>query len=160
MCPVRSLQVLGEDGVADCLESFGVDRDARDTLCNPSGIFLFSRVLKNVMSAGKTRQNPTKKRSLWLINEDFESDFNAVWSGVIVFTPSPFQAARNALAIAVQQLVKRLFKTTPCFWLHRGYGQVVAEVIVDDNSLYFPAFNHRADQDIYFQYLIHQVGFS
>ena len=48
------------------------------------------RVLKNVMSAGKTRQNPAKRRSLYVINEYFESDFNTVW-------PS---------AIAIQQLVK------------------------------------------------------
>jgi hypothetical protein len=37
-----------------------------------------NRVLKNVMSAGKTRQNPTKKRSLCALNEHFEEDFNAV----------------------------------------------------------------------------------
>jgi hypothetical protein len=30
------------------------------------------------MSAGKTRQNPTKKPSLYVINEHFEEDFNAV----------------------------------------------------------------------------------
>jgi hypothetical protein len=33
-----------------------------------------SRVLKYVMSAGKTGQNPTKKRSLCVINEHFEED--------------------------------------------------------------------------------------
>jgi hypothetical protein len=37
-----------------------------------------SRLLKNVMSAGKTRQNPTKKRSLCVINEHFKEDYNAV----------------------------------------------------------------------------------
>jgi hypothetical protein len=42
-------------------------------------------VLKNVMSAGKTKQNPTKKRSLCVINEYFEEDFNAVLSSAIVF---------------------------------------------------------------------------
>jgi lysophospholipase L1-like esterase len=46
---------------------------------------LINRLLKNVMSAGKTRQNSAKKRSLWLINEHFESDFNAVWPSAIVF---------------------------------------------------------------------------
>jgi hypothetical protein len=38
----------------------------------------FNRVLKNVMSAGKARQNPTKKRSLCVKNGHFEEDFNAV----------------------------------------------------------------------------------
>jgi hypothetical protein len=37
------------------------------------------------MSAGKTRQSPTKKRSLCVINEHFEEDFNAVLSSAIVF---------------------------------------------------------------------------
>jgi hypothetical protein len=35
-------------------------------------------VLKNVMSAGKARQNSAKKRSLYVINEHFELNFNAV----------------------------------------------------------------------------------
>jgi hypothetical protein len=46
---------------------------------------MFSRVLKKVMSAGKTRQNSAKKRSLCVINEHFESNFNAVWPSAIVF---------------------------------------------------------------------------
>jgi hypothetical protein len=37
------------------------------------------------MRAGKTRQNPTKKRSLCVTNEYFEEDFNAVLSSAIVF---------------------------------------------------------------------------
>jgi hypothetical protein len=41
--------------------------------------------VENVMSAGRTRQKPTKKRSLCVINEHFEEDFNAVLSGAIVF---------------------------------------------------------------------------
>jgi lipopolysaccharide export system protein LptA len=48
-------------------------------------IFNCSRVLKNVMSAGKTRQNSAEKRSLWLINEHVESTFSAVWPSAIVF---------------------------------------------------------------------------
>jgi hypothetical protein len=43
------------------------------------------RLLKNVMSTGKTRQNPTKKPSLYEINEHFEEDFNAVWPSAIVY---------------------------------------------------------------------------
>jgi hypothetical protein len=43
------------------------------------------RVLKNVMSAGRTRQNPKKERSLYLINAHFEEDFNTVLSSAIVF---------------------------------------------------------------------------
>jgi hypothetical protein len=45
----------------------------------------FSRVLKKVMSAGKTRQNPTKKRSLCVINKLFDEDFNTALSSAIVF---------------------------------------------------------------------------
>ncbi len=37
------------------------------------------------MSAGKTRRNPTKKRSLHVVNEHFEEDSNAVLSSAIVF---------------------------------------------------------------------------
>ena len=44
-----------------------------------------NRLLKNVMSAGKARQNSAKKRSLWLINEHFEPNFNAVSPSEIVF---------------------------------------------------------------------------
>jgi len=54
--------------------------EAANLLRRPS-----NRLLKNVVSAGKTRQNPTKKRSLWLINEYFEEDFNAVLPSAIVF---------------------------------------------------------------------------
>jgi hypothetical protein len=46
---------------------------------------IHNRVLKNVMSAGKTRQNPTIKRRLCDINEHFEEDFNAVLSSAVVF---------------------------------------------------------------------------
>jgi hypothetical protein len=46
---------------------------------------VINRVLKNVMSAGKTRQNPTKTRRLCVINEHFEEDFNAVLSSATVF---------------------------------------------------------------------------
>jgi hypothetical protein len=46
-----------------------------------------NRRLKNVMSAGagKIRQNLTEMRSLCVINEYFEEDFNAVLSSAIVF---------------------------------------------------------------------------
>jgi hypothetical protein len=37
------------------------------------------------MSAGQKRQDPTKKRRLWAINEHFEADFNAVRPSAIVF---------------------------------------------------------------------------
>jgi len=37
------------------------------------------------MSAGKTRQNPAKKRSLWLMHEHVESNVNAGWPSGIVF---------------------------------------------------------------------------
>jgi hypothetical protein len=47
--------------------------------------FLSNWLLKNDMSAGKTRKTPVKKRRLWLINEYFESNFNAVWPSAIVF---------------------------------------------------------------------------
>jgi len=44
-----------------------------------------NRVLKNVMSAGKTRQNFAKKRSLCVINEHFEPNLNDVLPSAIVF---------------------------------------------------------------------------
>ena len=47
------------------------------------------------MSAGKTKQNPTKKRSLCVIIEHFEEDFNAVLSSAIVFQqPVRFKVKR------------------------------------------------------------------
>ena len=92
-------------------------------------------LLKNIKRAGKTRQNPAKKGSLWLINVHFESNFNAVWPSAMVFEPSPRQAAgnlhrkdeslfsvrsltppqaaRNALAIAVQQPAKPYYTKSP-----------------------------------------------
>ena len=42
-------------------------------------------MLKNVISAGETRQNLVKKRSLYVINEYFEPNFNEVWQNAIVF---------------------------------------------------------------------------
>jgi len=36
------------------------------------------------MNSGKTRQNPTKRRSLRSVNEHFEEDSNAVLSSAIV----------------------------------------------------------------------------
>ena len=44
-----------------------------------------NRVLKNVMSDGLSRQISPKKRSLWVINEHFEGEFNALRPGAIVF---------------------------------------------------------------------------
>jgi hypothetical protein len=44
-----------------------------------------SRVLKNVMSDGLGRQISPKKRSLWVINEHFEGEFNALTPSAIVF---------------------------------------------------------------------------
>jgi hypothetical protein len=44
-----------------------------------------NRLLKNVMSAGKTRQNSAKKGSLCVKNEHVEPSFNAVWPSAIVF---------------------------------------------------------------------------
>jgi len=44
-------------------------------------------LLKNVTSAVKTRQNPTKKRSLCVINEHVEEDLNALLSSAVVFQP-------------------------------------------------------------------------
>ena len=41
--------------------------------------------MKNVMSAGKTRQQPTEERGLWSINEDVEENFNTVRPSAIFF---------------------------------------------------------------------------
>jgi hypothetical protein len=53
------------------------------------------------MSAGKTRQNPTKKRSLCVINEHFEEDLNAVLSSAIAFQ----QPVRKSPSKMVPQLI-------------------------------------------------------
>jgi hypothetical protein len=42
-----------------------------------------NRVLKNVMSDGLSRQILPKKRSLWVINEHFEGEFNALRPSVV-----------------------------------------------------------------------------
>ena len=44
-----------------------------------------NRLLKNVMSAGKARQNTTKKRSLYGCNEHCAEDFNTALPSAIVF---------------------------------------------------------------------------
>ncbi|MBW2108785.1 MAG: hypothetical protein JRI36_08985 [Deltaproteobacteria bacterium] len=45
----------------------------------------FDKQLKNVISAGRTRQNSSKKRRLLVINEHVEENFNAVMPSAIVF---------------------------------------------------------------------------
>jgi hypothetical protein len=45
----------------------------------------FSRPLKNVGEAGKTRRKRPKKRSLRVVNEHFEAVFNAVLPTQVVF---------------------------------------------------------------------------
>jgi len=42
------------------------------------------RYLHDVMSEAKTRQKQMKKRSLWVINEHFESAFNTVLASAVV----------------------------------------------------------------------------
>jgi hypothetical protein len=69
----------------------------------------FNRLLKNFMSAGKTRQNPTKKRSLCAINEHFEEDFNAVFPSVIGFQ-QPVKALRSVFLNA--RLMKSSLRIT------------------------------------------------
>jgi hypothetical protein len=44
-----------------------------------------NRAMKVVMSDGLRRQILPKKRSLWVINEHFEGEFNAIRPGAIVF---------------------------------------------------------------------------
>lgn len=46
------------------------------------------RPLNNVMSAVKTRQKSTKNRNVWVIHEDFELIFNAVFTSAIVMRRS------------------------------------------------------------------------
>lgn len=46
-----------------------------------------SRLSKNVMQAGKPRQNPTRKYRLWTINEHWQADFKAVSPSTIVVKP-------------------------------------------------------------------------
>ena len=52
---------------------------------NPNKPCLFiQRPLHDVTSEAKTRQKMTKKRSLYVINEHFESFFHAVFASVVV----------------------------------------------------------------------------
>ncbi|SDG85611.1 poly(beta-D-mannuronate) C5 epimerase [Pseudomonas benzenivorans] len=44
-----------------------------------------SRPLKNVASEGQARRNQPKKRSLRVVNEHSEADFNAAWPSAVVF---------------------------------------------------------------------------
>jgi hypothetical protein len=67
------------------MTSKGLDRSKSPMMTSAMRQMIHNRVLKNVMSAGKTRQNPTKKRSLCVINEHFEEDFNAALSSAIFF---------------------------------------------------------------------------
>lgn len=46
------------------------------------------RVLKSVISDGQGRQIPTKNRSLWFTNEQFEGQFNALRPSAVVFQHS------------------------------------------------------------------------
>ena len=59
-----------------------------------------TRVLKNVMSDGLSRQIFPKKRSLWVINEHFEGEFNALRPSAIVFQ----HPARRICAVLVCML--------------------------------------------------------
>ena len=76
------------------------------------------------MCARKTRKNPARKRSLWLINEHFEANFNAVWPSAIVFNilldqflsfPSPYQCPYSDIKFA-----------------RVGYRQFFQPIVVDE----------------------------
>jgi hypothetical protein len=92
------------------------------------GQFDSNRVLKNVMSADKTRQNPSKTRSLCVINEHFEEDFNAVSSSAIVFQEPAKVHFSNKSLIRKRSIsrsdLKKVFSPisvlVPCFG--RGAG--------------------------------------
>lgn len=53
---------------------------SRNDIMPPKG----PRMLTNVTSDGQARRNPPKKRSLQVVNEHFEADFNAAWAGAVV----------------------------------------------------------------------------
>lgn len=96
----------------------------------------FNRVLKNIMSAGQTRQNSAKKRSLCVTNEHVESNFNTVWPNGIGFQ-NPVNAIKEVLtALAVALLLlsatgSASAQETPL----PLYGQVmVAAFSVDDTD--------------------------
>ncbi|MDX2454336.1 DUF192 domain-containing protein [Desulfosarcina sp.] len=70
--------------------------------------------MKNVMSAGKTRQKLAKKRSLCVINEQIESNFNAVWPSAIVFQqPAKGLSKIVLLAILVLSILKGTINACP-----------------------------------------------
>ncbi|MBS0423840.1 MAG: hypothetical protein JSR71_05290 [Proteobacteria bacterium] len=54
-----------------------------------------SEALKKVASDGQTRRNQVKKRSLQVVNEHFERDFNAVWLSAVVFQSFPRETLIN-----------------------------------------------------------------
>jgi hypothetical protein len=47
----------------------------------------YTKVLKNVIGAGKTRQNSAKNRGLWVINKHVEPNVYAVWPSATVLNP-------------------------------------------------------------------------
>jgi hypothetical protein len=47
--------------------------------------FIFKEALKKVASDGQARRSQAKKRSLRVINEHFEPDFNTAGLSVVVF---------------------------------------------------------------------------
>jgi hypothetical protein len=59
----------------------------QDSLC--------ARLCENVTSEGEARRNKTKKRSLYMINEHFELNFNAESASAVVFTQSGAEGLLN-----------------------------------------------------------------
>ena len=88
-----------------------------------------NRVLKNVMSAGKTRQDLVKKRSLFVINEHFEPNFNAVLSSTIVFQQHAkgFQPFRHLLFYRLFQ-IQKIFFFNQAFFMQKGVRRLYCPI--------------------------------
>ena len=84
-------------------------------------LYCFGRLLKNVMSTGKKRQNSMKKRRLWVKNEHFEEDFNAVLPSARVFRHPVI-----GLVLAVIVLIAACVPP-PAGWTHQKNGEVYGQ---------------------------------
>ncbi|WP_305651238.1 type IV pilus modification protein PilV [Pseudomonas sp.] len=64
-----------------------------------------SRPLKNVASEGQARRNQPKKRSLLVVNEHFEADFNAAWPSAVVFQRPARQKGFSLIEVLVTLVI-------------------------------------------------------
>jgi len=106
-----------------------------------------TRLLKNVMSAGKTRRNPTKERSLPLVNAHFEEDPNALLPRAVGFQPS---ARVNGPGKD---------RTSGCVWRRFAYGIILSLVSVIVPLAMSPsALAQKRVHSVYFEGTDHELN--